>query len=560
MVDLRPGRASRNLCDDIKRNKDDVSLSTGYLSRFITYVGGNKFRKLCEVYYSEDDIQKFYVPMQFSPVVNRAGKKWIDYTNNIAYVVTLKDCTLSPTTDYNTTFLYDIATVQKQMICNNSKACIFDNMKSKYNYTLYAIIHSDYTSCPIEQSDGTTKMLNRAKVLQDVGYWVKIFNEPVYSHQIKNKALPEDVTMDNVDLLRLHALNMTEHPLVVMMDFDTYINQPLDDIYDHLLGNNELKAAVVSLEEDTKKISKGFLIVKPNELDFKKMKNIYANFPYDADGWSNGIGKDDTGAQGLLSYFYSLPQNKIVNLNDCEYYLNVMNSPVCSRNLNGLPPKVMRASSNVCGAPFDCNDHEKLRNPDLCSIVHKKWFMSRTEFQAYSWINRSCIGANCGGSDLVQVESVNSNGGVAPDVYQGYCTSDYFLLPTVYHSMISKLDQGVINPAATVHHPKAIVDDLPIDVPNVDASDSLLFKNEFEQANIAKGSKGPDLLRSQAHKEHSYPTSNHGSSVVSEQERNISPDSHDSPSLMNKFTKYLSWKHDVEDASYRESNRISSIV
>ena len=98
---------------------------------------------------------------------------------NVAYVVSFMYCpdaegkpAVVSRYDAEGAF-FDAASLLKHSICENSNANELSG--SYYGDTIYAMLHPDAVTC--KGSNGIT--YDRARVLQSLGYWVKIWQGPV---------------------------------------------------------------------------------------------------------------------------------------------------------------------------------------------------------------------------------------------------------------------------------------------------------------------------------------------------------------------------------------------
>jgi len=172
-----------------------------------------------------------------------------EFEENVAYVVTISSCPEDATQpallregDPGTTgAFYDAAAVLQHGICECSK----DNPDSgsAYNHTIYAVVHPDAVNCAIPVSDARRHLqtrsagyYNRVKMLEDAGYWVKIYENPLKLDDIpaSNQYLKDNVEGDAGirDLMKLHAYRFTNHALAVVLDWDTIMKAPLDSTND----------------------------------------------------------------------------------------------------------------------------------------------------------------------------------------------------------------------------------------------------------------------------------------------------------------------------------------
>lgn len=139
--------------------------------------------------------------------------------DNIAFVVTLPACpedtANASSTDPGDNF-YDAAAVLKDSVCN----CTSENPESgsSYSNTMYAVVHPDAINCNSAGTTGARRRLaqsatyDRVAVLEELGYYVLIYGE----------VLADSDKLENTrELMNLYAYNLTNHPVSVMVTFDT---------------------------------------------------------------------------------------------------------------------------------------------------------------------------------------------------------------------------------------------------------------------------------------------------------------------------------------------------
>ena len=116
---------------------------------------------------------------------------------------------------------------------------------SRYDYQMYAIIHPKAIRC-VDSTNGD--ITDRHAILTALGYRVLIRSEPVplpdFGSSNPDQQMVEGYKRDvdhatgggYRDFVRLHSFAMTWHNVVVMVDLHTMFLQPIEDLYDALLG------------------------------------------------------------------------------------------------------------------------------------------------------------------------------------------------------------------------------------------------------------------------------------------------------------------------------------
>ena len=135
---------------------------------------------------------------------------------DIAYVLTVPECPVDPqtgpeTAPINSLTFYDSFSLLRHGICNCTKSNSVLNPEtgllealSAYDSTMYVLVHSQAVTC--QAADGTWYDLVAS--LQGMGYFVKIFDEPVYVDEIVGSQYLKDNIEADVgirDLLRVSA-------------------------------------------------------------------------------------------------------------------------------------------------------------------------------------------------------------------------------------------------------------------------------------------------------------------------------------------------------------------
>ena len=181
----------------------------------------------------------------------------------------------------------------------------------------------------------------------------------------------------------LHAFNLVHHDAVVVMDFNTQLQKPLQDEVNQLLADPN--AQVKFVKDKDGGVSKNFMILKPSKEKFQEYRDEYLNTPYDpVTGW-NGEGfntfKGKLGLKGFFSYKVSKdPTWK--ELDRCTY--NNQLDEECIRTMDVEDSKIVRHSKTVCGEPRDCPySHPKWsgEKKKACQKAHAFYFKSRYELE-----------------------------------------------------------------------------------------------------------------------------------------------------------------------------------
>lgn len=138
----------------------------------------------------------------------------------IGYAVSLTAC--------GDEHLGDGAAVLKHSIHLNS---VQNHRKNKYNYRMIAIVHPNAVSC--------------SGILEQLEYDILIRDTPVEVEEIQGKFLRSKVKNNGccgeTEFIKLWAYTLTEYPVVVHLDLDTVMLQPMDDLFDVMIDGYDEK-------------------------------------------------------------------------------------------------------------------------------------------------------------------------------------------------------------------------------------------------------------------------------------------------------------------------------
>lgn len=142
-------------------------------------------------------------------------------TETIGFAVTITGCGKDPITEG--------AAVLKHSI---HLASMHGNLGGKYDYKMYAIYHPSGLEC--------------AKTLESLGYTLVERETPVAVKDIEGEYLRSKIEKNGCcgekELVKLEAYTLTQHPVVVHLDLDTLILQPLDGLFDWMLAGDQAKS------------------------------------------------------------------------------------------------------------------------------------------------------------------------------------------------------------------------------------------------------------------------------------------------------------------------------
>ena len=229
---------------------------------------------------------------------------------------------------------------------------------SKYDYRLYAIVHTDAEQC--------------SGVLKDLGFTILVRDPPVKKEEIRGEYLRKHVHKEwccgSDEFIKLYAWTIMDHPIVVHTDIDFMYFKPMDDLYDSMLlphdseGGRSARSRI-EMEYPNKSMPEniqayltrdyhqtipgrksafqaGFIVLRPDMEVFEEYLETIREGNY-VEGFSreNGWGGKGYGGvvgamamQGLPAYYYDeIRPNTTVELNGCRY--NHMGADVLYRNV-----------------------------------------------------------------------------------------------------------------------------------------------------------------------------------------------------------------------------------
>ena len=287
----------------------------------------------------------------------------------------------------------------------------FDATKSKYDYHLYAVVHPNASDC--------------AENLSKLGYEILIRNTPIDVYRIQNEQYREDIESNGCcgskEFMKLWAYTLVDHPIVVHLDTDTFLNKPFDNLFDAMLVDDATKMTLPTMfnkplpktidffftrdyqqrSRITKDPSKygvqgGFFVVRPDVKLFQELLDAIHGGNYTKrDGWG---GKQYGGywgssqIQGFLSYFYGTVRPLIaVELNRCLYNTMTDDNPMfegmcrtgeveCEDCRLTPVSEVVSFHLTSCWKPWQCPKIKK-PHPASCNDAHLAWFKLRQSLE-----------------------------------------------------------------------------------------------------------------------------------------------------------------------------------
>jgi len=373
-----------------------------------------------------------YFPQQSKSTKNSSrlkGKSSQRAKAVIGYAISLTGC--------EETSYIDGAAVLKQSIHQNS----IHNPKStsKYSYKLYAIVHPSAVLC--------------AQALHDLlGFEVLVRDTPFDMNDIRGEFYKSRVNQSGCcgerEFIKLYAYTLVEHPIVVHLDMDVLILNPMDELFDAMLDprSDKHRRSVPSMHNQTLPSNiqayftrdynmaypgkehvgaqGGFLIFKPNATVLNEYVDIVLEGKFcpgsgwGCEGWGNFWGAPQI--QGIVPYYYDkFYPNTAVELDRC-FYNNMADPPrqltnkqdhTVGKCMDGRDEcqdcrttdihKVKTVHFTICQKPWRCVDYGH-----ICTHMHRAWFTYRNQLEQ---------------DHTTTVLVTPNNGTFMPDTFLGYC-------------------------------------------------------------------------------------------------------------------------------------------
>jgi hypothetical protein len=355
--------------------------------------------------------RKTATDVQKSTSSNDLTKKTNGKKLTVAYVATITTCGTDPNSKSLPFQIAEGAAVLRHSIARN---------QDRYDYQAIILYHPDAKEC--------------AHPLQDLGYTTIERHVPVDVKDIQGDFLREHIIKNGCcgekELIKLQAWALTDYPIVVLLDLDTLVLQPMDRLFDFILDSSKLPRAndllrpnntipetinvlyttdyaMVSPGRKVKPTQGGFVVLRPSQEIFQEFSDIVRTGDFrDNGGWLGKSGKF-WGAmtfQGLMpTYFQILHPGTAVELNWCVW--DNMASPSRERKIVDDKPteecftqqdncedcrnrpieEVALTHFTVCQKPWLCMAWKQDAMTDrMCRAFHHAWFQERSAMEQ-SW-------------------------------------------------------------------------------------------------------------------------------------------------------------------------------
>ena len=250
----------------------------------------------------------------------------------------------------------------------------------------HAIVHPSAIDCPIEGPSGTSSF-NRVKLHQSLNYKVDILGHPLKETDVCSSGNKEQICSNFQtcgtgvrESAIFHLWGSTNHHVAIAVDYNTVLQQPLDQEIDLLLSDEDMKGFYIRTPPDPVSgaagVDTGFLMIKPSEEEYQNILNAYINTPYDPlTGWNGEGNHDFKGCLGISSFLlhYFSKDNDYVELDRCTYAHGADNECLAKKDISSA--KGAKIYDRICGNPRHCpytHPEWSKQKIDACVSLHEK--------------------------------------------------------------------------------------------------------------------------------------------------------------------------------------------
>mmetsp|Transcript_413 Transcript_413/g.878 ORF Transcript_413/g.878 Transcript_413/m.878 type:complete len:444 (+) Transcript_413:33-1364(+) len=335
----------------------------------------------------------------------------------IAYVVTLTGC---GTNDKRYTRDSAMGLITQGAAVLRHSIHLAHTQSNKYGFQMYAIVHPSAKEC--------------SSTMSKLGYKTLIRNTPFDSKDIQKKFLRENIDgascCGRKEFVKLYAYTLVDHPVAVVLDLDSLVLKPLDDLFDAIiLEDYDILGSSIPIHDkkNVKNLPKkvdafytkdynmvnaggekyagvqgGFLMARPNEAVFEEYIDIVLEGDYrEGKGWGGRYGYFFGGMQiqGICAYFYGERHPDMgIELDRCRIN-SMVDSPTFKQDDRNKPGQCRDGRSNcedcrtteisdifsahltICQKPWECIYGWDAKSEKLCSRLHSEWFRIRRSFE-----------------------------------------------------------------------------------------------------------------------------------------------------------------------------------
>ncbi|CAB9518682.1 expressed unknown protein [Seminavis robusta] len=341
-------------------------------------------------------------------------------TITIGYAVSVTGCGSDPLEEGAAVLKHSIHLTS---IHGNTGNNTTSNKSGKYDYQMYAIYHPQAAPCVAS--------------LQELGYILLERDTPIAVADMEGDWLRTHIEKNGCcgekELIKLEAYTLIQHPVVVHLDLDVLILQPLDPLFDAMIQGatasnaqsrikvqwpekpfTEQPNAFITRDYNMNRpgnpyppVQGGFLVVRPDMAVYQEYLDIIKKGDFqEGKGWGGKVGAFYGGMtiQGLVPYYYDvLHPHDVVELDPCQYNQmcnNPRDKPTVNDIVNGrcrtgqdecqdcrsLPlEQVITTHFTLCQKPWWClpQDEDRIQSR-LCRKLHHAWYQTRSSLEV-SW-------------------------------------------------------------------------------------------------------------------------------------------------------------------------------
>jgi len=262
------------------------------------------------------------------------------------------------------------------------------HQRSKFSYSLLAIVHPT-----VHRSRAPLEAMGFRILERDIPFPLSDIENQQYATQVQSNGC-----CGHLELLKLHAWGLTDYHRVVHLDMDSFVLEPMDELFDLNVTLVYTKDYNMAPGRPVRKapVQGGFLLVRPSLAEMNRLWDVVKRGDFRRPGgWGgSGIGNFWGGMtiQGLVPYFYTelASPRASLEVNRCLYNQMVdaagdptsrssalakMSVPNCRQVKFD---EVKNVHFTICQKPWICvAGHAQ----PLCRAFHREWFAARESLE-----------------------------------------------------------------------------------------------------------------------------------------------------------------------------------
>lgn len=329
----------------------------------------------------------------------------------VAFAVSVTGCGSDPITEGGAVLQHSV-----------HRASSRGTLGGTYDYAMFAIYHPDAERCALP--------------LKDLGYTLLKRKTPVAVSEIQGEFLKQKIATNGCcgekELIKLEAYTLTDYPIVVHLDLDVIVLQPMDTIFDMMMGRpvaskkreelimwkNQPRPVkplafytvdynMVGPAVKYKPVQGGFLVIRPDLKVYEEYREIVRKGDFrDKHGWGGLVGPfhGSMTFQGIVPYYYNvLHPGQAIELNRCIYN-QMCDNPRTEKTVNDVVrgkcrtgqddcedcravavSSVVTTHYTLCQKPWLCLPHSQDQiQHRLCRELTHEWYKIRSDLEK-SW-------------------------------------------------------------------------------------------------------------------------------------------------------------------------------